>query len=75
MRKKPRVDLKKVGHKDKERIDRVLSGDSTNESKKKYLKMCIEIYIHNSNKLIAVEERDHYMQIQRYCEQKLKELK
>ena len=68
MRKKPMIDIDKYGYKDKQRIDKRLKQITDNESKKKYLQMCIDVYCKLSNKLITKKERDHYMMVQRYCE-------
>tara|TARA_B100000242_G_scaffold142474_1_gene101351 strand:- start:3460 stop:3798 length:339 start_codon:yes stop_codon:yes gene_type:complete len=73
--KKPRVDLDKVGHKDRERIDLVMQTQNDKKKKLEYLKMCINTYNAMSNRLIAARERDHYMMISKYCEDLMKGIK
>jgi coproporphyrinogen III oxidase len=45
------------------------------ENKIKFLQTCIEIYYKNSIKLITRRERDHYTDVQKYCEKLLKGIK
>ena len=74
-RKNPRVDLDKHGHKDKKRIDDRLNQIKDDETKKSFLKMCIDLYYKNSIKLVTRRERDHYTDVQKYCEKLLKGMK
>jgi len=64
-----------ISSKDKIRIDKLLSIIGDNEKKELFLKNTIHTYSRMSTKLIPVKQRNHYTEIQKYCETLLKGIK
>ena len=57
---------------DKKRIDKLLNNITNSEKKELFLRNTIQTYSRMSTKLIPVKQRNHYTEIQKYCETLLK---